>query len=255
MISVKGFVLASAAFAALAPLSAAQAAGGSHPLPDVEFAHEGVFGTFDRAQLQRGFQVYREICSGCHGLDHIAFRNLSGLGYTADEIKALAEEYEVEDGPNEDGEMFFRPALPSDRFPNPWLNEQEARVANNGAYPVNLALITDARAGGPQYVYSILTEYQDDPPDGVELRPGQYYTPAKGVIAMSPPLWGDDVEYADGTEATLEQSAKDVSAFLAWAAEPTMEARKSLGQKVMLFLAAFTLVFFIVKKKIWADVH
>ncbi|MEM7522938.1 MAG: cytochrome c1 [Pseudomonadota bacterium] len=249
---MRRILLASAALAALAPFTA-NAAGGSHPLPNIDFSFEGVFGTFDRAQLQRGFQVYREVCAGCHGLDNIAFRNLIDLGYSADEVKALAAEYFVEDGPNDDGEMFEREALPSDYFPNPWANEQEARLSNNGAYPPNLALITDARAGGAEYVYSILTEYQEEPPEGVELLDGQYYTPAKGVISMAPPLWGDDVEYADGTEATLSQQSQDVAAFLAWAAEPTMEARKSLGQKTMLFLAAFTLIFFGVKRKIWAD--
>lgn len=250
---MRSIFFAGAAFAALAPLSA-DAAGGGHPLPDIDFSFEGVFGTFDRAQLQRGFQVYREICASCHGLDNIAFRNFSDLGYSEDEIKALAAEYFIEDGPNDDGEMFERAALPSDFFPNPWPNEETARLSNNGAYPPNLALITDARAGGAEYVYSILTEYEEEAPEGVELLDGQYYTPAKGVISMAPPLWGDDVEYADGTEATVSQQSQDVSAFLAWAAEPNMEARKSLGQKTMLFLFAFTLIFFAVKRKVWADV-
>lgn len=233
---------------------AASAAGGSHPLPDIDFSFEGPFGKFDQAQLQRGFQVYKEVCSSCHGAYFMYYRDLAKLGYSEDEIKAVAAQYSVMDGPDDNGEMFERPARPSDNFWRPFPNEAAARAANLGAYPVDLSMIVDARAGGASYVYSILTEYQDEPPEGVELLPGQYYTPAKGVIAMAPPLWPDFVEYADGTEATVSQMSQDVAAFLAFAAEPNMEERKSLGAKVMIFLLVFTILFYLVKRKIWADV-
>jgi ubiquinol-cytochrome c reductase cytochrome c1 subunit len=235
-----------------------QAAGeGTSPI-DRSWSFDGIFGTFDRAEAQRGFQVYREVCSGCHGLEYIAFRNLTQLGFDEDEVKALAAEYVVVDGPNDDGEMFERPGRPSDHIPNPFPNEQAARVANGGAYPPDLSLITKARMDGTNYVYSLMVGYEDPPPaDAGEGPEGMYYNAyfPGHWIAMPPPMFEDGVEFADGTAATVEQMASDVAVFLTWAGEPTLEARKESGLKVMLFLIVLTALFYASKRKIWAVVH
>ena len=225
-------------------------------LIDRSWQHEGVFGTFDRAAAQRGLQVYREVCAVCHGLDYIAFRNFEELGYSEEQVRALAEEYTVTDGPDDNGEMFDRPARPADRFPSPYPNEEAAAAANGGAAPPELSLITKARASGDDYVYSLLRGYEDPPPDAEE-RPGLYYNPyfAGQWIAMPPPLQEGLVEYADGTEATVAQMSADVTTFLSWAAEPTLEQRKETGLKVMLFLVIITALLYATKRKIWADAH
>lgn len=222
-----------------------------------EWSFTGPFGTFDRPAVHRGLQVYREVCASCHSLALIAFRNLASLGYSSEEIRAIASEYEVEDGPNDEGEMYTRPARPSDHFPPPYPNEQAARAANGGAYPPDLSLITKARKGGADYVYALLTGYREEPPEGVEVMEGMYYNKAfpGHQIAMPPPLGGEDVEFADGTAPTLEQEAHDVVTFLAWAAQPELEQRKRMGVKVMLFLVVFTGMLYAVKKKIWSGVH
>ncbi len=226
-------------------------------IPSHSWSFSGLFGTFDRAQLQRGFQVYREVCSSCHSIQYVAFRNLLDLGFSADEIKALAAEYSVMDGPNDDGEMFERAAIPADRYPLAFPNEQAARAANNGAYPPDLSLMTKARKGGPDYNFALMIGYPEEPPADVELMDGMYYNAyfPGHQIAMPAPLSEDLVEYADGTPATVEQMAEDVTAFLMWTAEPNLETRKSMGVTVVLFLLVLTGVLFAVKKKIWSDLH
>ena len=243
----------------------AMAVGASAPAaaagPEVEPANqdwsfEGIFGTYDRASAQRGLQVYKQVCAACHGMDHLAYRNIAALGYTPDQVAAFAAEFQVEDGPNDQGQMFQRPALPSDTFRNPFANEVIARNANNGAMPVDLSMITKARGGGADYVYAFLTGY-DTPPDDVTLMAGMHwneYFPGQQV-AMPNMLFPGMVQFADGTEATPEQMAWDVTNFLAWAAEPTLEARKEMGVKVILFLIVFTALMYAVKRKLWAEVH
>ena len=216
---------------------------------------DGIFGRFDESSLQRGFQVYREVCAACHGIRHISYRDLKGIGYTNDEIKVIAADYEVKDGPNDDGEMFEREARPSDKFVGPYENDKIARLANNGAYPPDLSLIVKARADGANYLYSLLNGYKEFP-DNFEASEGMYYNEfyPGNQIAMPSPLMADIVEYSDGTEATQSQIAKDVTSFLAWTAEPELEERKSLGVKTLFFLILITIMLLGVKRKIWKDV-
>jgi ubiquinol-cytochrome c reductase cytochrome c1 subunit len=220
------------------------------------WSFEGFFGTYDRSAAQRGLQVYREVCATCHGLKYVAFRNLEALGFSEDEVSAIAAEYQITDGPNDEGEMFERPGRASDRFPSPFPNDAAARLANGGALPPDLSLITKARADGTNYLYSLLQGYEDPPP-GEEGLEGSYYNLyfPNHWIAMPPPLFDDGVEYADGSSATIEQMSSDVSMFLTWAAEPTLEARKQTGLKVLLFLVILTGLFYATKRKIWASAH
>lgn len=216
---------------------------------------EGLFGTFDRQSAQRGAQVYLEVCSACHGMSHLYYRNLKDIGFSEEEVQSIAKEKTVIDGPNSDGEMFERPALPSDNFVSPFANVEAARASNNGAHPVDLSLIVKAREDGANYLFSILTGYYTAP-DDVTIQDGLYYNPYFDgkQIAMPPPLMSGAVTYMDGTPATIEQMARDVTIFLQWAAEPEMEHRKSMGLKVMLFLSIFTILFFIAKKRIWKNI-
>ena len=232
------------------------AAGDEKQPKQMPWAFDGATGHVDKVAAQRGFQVYKEVCAACHGLNRIAFRNLQDLGFSEAEVKALAASYTVTDGPNDDGEMFERAGRPSDRLPSPFLNEQQARSLNNGAYPPDLSLMVKARHDGANYVYSLLTGYEDAPKD-VEMLEGQHYNPymAGGKIAMAAPLSDDQVTYMDGTKATEEQMAKDVVNFLQWAAEPEMEQRKTMGLKVLSFLAVMTVVMYLVKRKVWKDLH
>ncbi len=251
---MRGAIIAAmAALLALAPMGAVAA---EHQLPSRDWSFSGVFGRYDKAALQRGFQVYREICANCHGMRYLAFRDLTGIGISAADVKAIAAEYEVEDGPDDEGEMFVRPALPSDRFPQPFPNAPAARLANNGALPPDLSLIIKAREGGADYVYALLTGFKD-PPEGFALGDGMNYNTAfpGNQTAMPPPLFDEAVEYSDGTKASVPQMAADVTQFLAWAAEPTMDARKHLGIKVILFLIVLTILLYAVKRKIWAKAH
>ncbi|MEM9288094.1 MAG: cytochrome c1, partial [Pseudomonadota bacterium] len=229
-----------------------------HKYPEhFSFPQSGIMGTFDRAQLQRGFQVYREVCSACHSLERVAFRTLTQIGYSEEEVKALAAEYEVQDGPDDDGEMYYRPAKPSDYIPSPYENEQQSRASNGGAYPPDLSLITKARPHGPDYVASLVgLGYTDEAPEDVQVSDGQYYNPYfhTVLLAMAQPLYEEQVEYADGTPATIEQMAQDVTTFLTWAAEPSMEARKRTGIGVMIFLAILIVVSYVSYKKVWEDV-
>ena len=229
-------------------------AGEKLDYPKLDWSFLGLTGTFDRASQQRGLQVYKEVCSGCHGLRLLAYRNLKAIGYNDDEIKAFASENSV-DSFNDDGEVVEREARPSDKFVSPYPNEQAARAANGGAYPPDLSLIIKARSDGANYLHALLTGYVDAPaeqkvPDGMYFN--KYY-PGK-LIGMPQPLYEDGVEYADGTKATPDQMAKDVTAFLAWASEPEMEDRKRLGFSVILFLLVLTILSYLAMKQIWAPI-
>lgn len=264
MLRMRDFLIAGALALGLAvPAGAAEA-----PKPPAQsWSWQGIFGTYDRAALQRGLQVYKEVCSACHAMSHVRYRDLGGgtggphepligLGYTEAEVKAIAAEYTVIDGPNDNGEMFERPARPADRFKKPFANEKAARAANNGAYPVDLSLVVDARPHGADYIYALLIGY-DDPPAGFVLGDGMNYNAwfAGRQIAMVAPLSDDRIVYGDGTKATVSQMARDVTTFLAWASEPNLEARKALGIKVMLFLIVFAGLLYAVKRRVWAGIH
>jgi ubiquinol-cytochrome c reductase cytochrome c1 subunit len=199
--------------------------------------------------------VYKEVCATCHGLKRIRFRNLKALGFNEAQIKAIASQYEVTDGPNAEGQMFKRKSLPSDAFPNPYANDNAARAANNGSLPPDLSLIIKARNSGPDYVYSLLTGY-DPPPAGTQSQAGQYYNTyfPGNFISMAPPLTEGQVTYADGTKASVEQMAKDVVSFLAWSAEPEMEQRKQTGVKVIVYLLFMTILFYMTKRRIWRHI-
>lgn len=235
----------------------AQASGDAVKLAKQDWSFDGIFGTYDRSALQRGFQIYSEVCISCHGLGLVAYRNLSEIGLDEDTIKEYAAEFEVQDGPNDEGEMYMRPARLSDRFVPPYPNEKASRASNNGAYPPDLSLMTKARKGGPDYLYNLLTRYHEEPPEGVTIGEDMHYNEVfpGHQIAMAPPLGDEAVEYADGTPATLEQHAKDITTFLTWTASPEMEARKKLGIKVLLFLFVWTGMLIALKKKIWAKLH
>ncbi len=235
----------------------------------------GPFGSYDKAQLQRGLKVYKEVCSACHSMKRVAFRTLEDLGYNEEQVKAFAAEYEVQDGPNADGEMFTRKAVPSDYFPSPFANEAAAAAANNGAAPPDFSLIAKARGtirgfprfvfdiftqyaeGGPDYIYSLLTGYDQTPPEGMEIPEGTYYNPhfiAAKSLAMAKPISDDQVTYDDGSPQTVDQYARDVAAFLMWTAEPHLDTRKQTGFSVMIFLALFGAIVYLTKKKVWHDV-
>jgi ubiquinol-cytochrome c reductase cytochrome c1 subunit len=222
-----------------------------------EWSFNGFFGSFDQAQLKRGFQVYKDICSGCHSLNLLHYRDLQKIGFSEDEVKAIAAEAQVQDGPNDAGDMFDRPGKPSDPFHPPFPNEQAARASNNGALPPDFSLIAKSRAGagftgydGADYIYSLMTSYQDPPPAGFKLGENMHYNEAfKGhQIAMPPPL-------VDSPEAPLDQQAQDIATFLSWASEGNLEDRHRTGIKAILFLVIFTLIAYAVKRKVWAPIH
>lgn len=222
----------------------------------ISWPFDGVFGYFDKQAAQRGFQVYKEVCQVCHSLKHLEYRNLEDIGFSKEEVKAIAAENNVSDGPNEKGEMFERPARPHDKFISPYPNEQAARAANGGAYPPDLSLIINARPSGANYVYSILTGYLSSPPKNFKLTSGMHYNPyfSGRQILMPPPLSDGLITYSDGTEASIDQMAKDVVVFLQWAAEPEMEKRKLMGIKVILYLIGLTILFYFAKRRIWSRV-
>ncbi|EFX83892.1 hypothetical protein DAPPUDRAFT_47680 [Daphnia pulex] len=200
------------------------------PLTQQLWSFSGMRGTFDRGALQRSLQVCKEVCSACHSLKRVRFRELQALGFSAEDIKTFAQSYEITDGPNNEGEMFTRAGLPSDAFPNPFKNDQASRAGNHGALPPDLSLIVKARAGGADYIYALLTSYSS-PPRGIKLGENMSYNPyfPGHQIAMAPPFVVDQVTYADGTPATVDQMARDVTTFLAWTAEPESETRKAMG--------------------------
>ncbi|MGV3550077.1 cytochrome c1 [Rhizobium sp.] len=240
-----------------------------------KWSFSGVFGKYDKGELQRGLKVYKEVCSACHGLKRVAFRNLEALGYTEAQVKAFASEYEVQDGPNDAGEMYTRKAVASDYFPSPFPNEQAAASANGGAAPPDFSLIAKARAaqrgfpqflidmipivggyqeGGPDYIHGLLNSYMD-PPAGITVPEGTHFNPgfAGGIaLKMAKPISDDQVTYDDGSPQTVEQYSRDISAFLMWAAEPNLEARKRAGFMVLIFLLGLTALVWMTKRAIYA---
>ena len=224
----------------------------------VDWSFKGLTGTFDRASLQRGFQVYKEVCSSCHSMQYLSYRNLGEPGgpeFSEQEVKAIAASFEIDDGPDSQGEMFTRPGRPSDKFKNPYPNVQAAIAANGGAYPPDMSVLVKARKGGANYIYSVLVGYED-PPSGVTLDEGVYYNKYMigNKIKMPNNLIDGLVEYADGTDSTVSQMAKDVTTFLAWAAEPELEERHKTGVKVILYLVLLTILVYLSMKKIWSRV-
>ena len=225
-------------------------------LPQHEWSFEGITGTFDRGALQRGYQVYSEVCSGCHSMKLLYYRDLIDIGFSEDQVKAIASEFTVIDGPNDEGEMFERDARPADRFVSPYLNDNEARANNNGAYPPDLSVITKAKKDGANYIYNLLLGYKDPPAD-MEVGEGMYYNiyMEGNQIAMPQPIYDESVDYADGTNNSAEQIAEDLVVFLTWAAEPELEVRKNLGIKVILFFIVLGFIIFLAKNHLWREVH
>ena len=224
----------------------------------IDWSFKGVTGKFDRASLQRGYQVYTEVCASCHSMNLVSYRNLGEPGgpeFSVEQVKAIAANFEVEDGPNSDGEMFTRPGRPSDKFVSPYPNVQAATAANGGAYPPDMSVLVKARKGGSDYIYSVLMGYED-PPAGFELEDGVYYNKYMDgqKIKMSKPLSEGIVTYADGTQTTQAQMAKDVTTFLTWTAEPHLETRHKMGVKVIIFLTIFTLLVYLSMKRIWSRI-
>jgi len=241
--------------ALLADITPGRASEGAVPHAQ-DWKFNGPFGRFDVPAIRRGLEVYLGVCSACHSLNLLTYRHLGDLGFSEDEIKAIAANHEVTDGPNDQGEMYQRPARPYDKFVPPFPNKQAARAANNGALPPDLSLLAKANPAGPDYIYAILTGFEEAPAD-ITLGEGMNYNPyfAGTQIAMSPPLFEDSVEYSDGTKATVEQMAWDVANFLQWAAEPEMQKRKTLGWKVVLFLLVLSAILYATKRKVWSDQH
>ncbi|WP_279087805.1 cytochrome c1 [Bartonella apis] len=243
-------------------------------LPEKQsWSFSGPFGTYDLQQLQRGLKVYKEVCSTCHSLKYVSFRDLKALGYSDEQIKAFAKTYDIQDGPNSEGEMFVRKGLPTDYFPSPFPNVEAAKFANNGANPSDLSLMAKARSvslpfpafiadiftnyneAGPDYITALLTGYSDAP-EGTEVAENNWYNPyfnSGNALAMPPPLSDGMVAYNDGTEETTENYARDVSAFLMWTADPHMETRKKTGFRVILFLIVFAGLTYAVKRRIWNE--
>jgi ubiquinol-cytochrome c reductase cytochrome c1 subunit len=253
-------------FALIAPAFADDAANTTDPLPpkSISFPFQGPFGTYDREQLQRGFQVYKEVCSACHSLNRIAYHDLDGIGFDAAQIKALAAAAKVPAEPNDKGETYdssgqrlTRPGIPADHPPAPFANEKAARANNNGALPPDLSVIVKAREGGSAYVYSILTGFGQKPPAGFHVLANKYYNPyfQGRNISMPPPLTEGAVTYSDGTKASVDQEAKDVVTFLTWASEPKMEERKHMGFEVIIFLLVLAGLLYLSYRRVWRDMH
>jgi len=221
-----------------------------------DWSFKGIIGTFDRASLQRGYQVYQEVCSGCHSAQYLSYRNLSEKGgpeFSDKEAKAIAAQFEVEDGPNSDGEMFMRSGRLSDKFVKPYPNVQASTAANGGAYPPDMSVLAKARAGGADYIYSLLLGYEEAP-SGFELDDGVYYNKYMpgNKIKMSAPLSDGLVNYSDGTKATTEQMAEDVTTFLVWASEPHLEAQHKMGFKAIIYLIILLALVYMSKQKVWS---
>ena len=231
----------------------------SKKLLKTDWSFNGYFGKFDRQALQRGYQVYIEVCASCHSMKYLSYRNLAEEGgpeFSVEEAKAIAANFEVTDGPNDDGEMFTRPAKLSDKFVNPYQNDKEAIASNGGAYPPDMSVLVKARKGGADYVYSVLLGYED-PPSGISLDDGVYYNKYMygNNIKMPKPLSDGMVEYNDGTNATEEQMAKDVVTFLAWSAEPHLEARHKIGFKAIVYLVILSILVYLSMKRLWSRIE
>jgi ubiquinol-cytochrome c reductase cytochrome c1 subunit len=224
-----------------------------------DWSFKSLFGKFDRGSLQRGYQVYTEVCAGCHSMKYLSYRNLSEKGgpeFSVEQAKAIAASFEVTDGPNEDGEMFTRPAKLSDKFVSPYPNVKASQAANGGAYPPDMSVLVKARSGGADYIYSVLLGYED-PPSGVILDDGVYYNKYMygNNIKMAKPLSDNLVEYSDGTKATEAQMAKDVTTFLMWAAEPHLEARHKMGFRAIIYLIILTILVYFSMKRVWSRIE
>ena len=224
-----------------------------------DWSFKSLFGKFDRGSLQRGYQVYTEVCAGCHSMKYLSYRNLSEKGgpeFSVEQAKAIAASFEVSDGPNEDGEMFTRPAKLSDKFVSPYPNVKASQAANGGAYPPDMSVLVKARSGGADYIYSVLLGYED-PPSGVILDDGVYYNKYMygNNIKMAQPLSDNLVEYSDGTKATEAQMAKDVTTFLMWAAEPHLEARHKMGFRAIIYLIILTILVYFSMKRVWSRIE
>lgn len=228
----------------------------AEPSPHIPWSFNGPFGTFDRASMQRGFQVYKEVCSNCHSMKEIYYRNLTSIGLSADQVKAVAASVTVPGGTNDAGEPIERPGLPSDHFRSPYATDKAARAGNGGALPPDQSLIVKAREDGSNYIHALLNGYEDAP-DGVKVGEGQYYNRyfPGNQLAMPQPLHDDAVVYADGTKATVDQMSRDVVQFLTWTSNPEMESRKRMGVKAVIFLSLMTGLTYALKRKIWKDVH
>jgi ubiquinol-cytochrome c reductase cytochrome c1 subunit len=279
-------ILGTIAFAAVVLVAGAAAAQEEHNaaepthFPIIEPSQEswtfaGPFGTYDKGQLQRGLKVYKEVCSACHSMQLVAFRTLEDLGYNEEQVKAFAAQYQIHDGPNDQGDMFDRPGIPSDYFPSPFPNPQAAAAANGGAAPPDFSLLAKARGvergfptfifdiftqyaqGGPDYIHSLITGYGQQPPAGMEIPEGTYYNPyfnAGKSLKMPPPLSDGQVTYDDGAPQTVDQYSRDVAAFMMWAAEPHLEERKKTGFRVIVFFVLFGALVYLTKRRIWAGV-
>ena len=243
---------------AIAFAQPAKAAGGDQEITHVDWSFQGVFGMYDRSALRRGYKVYKEVCAACHSASLVSFRNLAEKGgpeFTEAQVKTLAAEYTVQDGPDASGDMFERPAEPKDRFPAPYPNHEAAAAANGGAAPPDLSVIAKARLHGPDYLYSLLVHYKDAPAD-VDTGGLHYNTAFPGhLIAMPQPLNEGQVDYEDGTPNTVEQMAKDVTQFLMWTAEPKLEQRHYIGFMVMIYLVALAGILFFATRRVWSDQH
>lgn len=225
---------------------------------ETNWSFKGIFGKFDRGELRRGYQVYSEVCASCHSISQLSYRNLyekGGTEFSKDIVKNIAASYDVEDGPNADGEMFTRPGKLSDKFVSPYQNIEAAKAANGGAYPPDMSVLAKARNGGAAYIYSLLQGYEE-PPENYQLDDGVYYNKyMEGKQIKMPNVLSDDlVEYADGTKSTVEQMSKDISVFLTWAAEPSLEARHKMGYKVLLYLFILTLLVYFSMNKLWSGI-
>jgi len=224
-----------------------------------DWTFKGLFGKFDRASLQRGYQVYTEVCAACHSMKYLSYRNLSEKGgpeFSLAQAKAIAASFEVTDGPNSDGEMFNRPGKLSDKFVMPYENVKAAEAANGGAYPPDMSVLVKARGGGVDYIYSLLQGYEEAP-SGMILDEGVHYNKYMygNKIKMSAPLSDGIIEYSDGTNASVEQMSKDVTTFLMWAAEPSLEARHQMGFKAIVYLIILTILVYFSMKKIWSRIE